>query len=703
MEFDARTRASRRSPAKPFALASTALAAAMLFAAGGADAAPPQRSSEGPWAKGRLLIVAKPGLSPTEVGKVAGAERGKAARIGQSHVYVIDLPPQASETAVRARLKNNPHIEAVEFDQLVPLNSSNDPYYGSQWHLSKTGAASAWPTTTGSGVTIAILDTGVDGSHADLKDRMVAGYNFYDGNTDTRDVHGHGTAVAGTAAATLNNGTGVASVAGAAKIMPIRVSDLQGYGSWSAFTQGLTWAADRGARVANISYLVSGSSSVQSAASYFKSKGGLVVTSAGNYGKDEGIAPSDTLISVSATSSSDSLASWSSYGKFVDISAPGAGIYTTTRGGGYASWNGTSFSSPVAGGVIALMMAANPKLSAAEVEKLLFQTTVDLGSAGFDIYHGWGRVNAYAAVQAALEAGGDTTPTDAQAPVASITNPVGGSTVSGLVPVDVSASDDTGVARVDLYANGSKVASDSAAPFAFSWDSTKVANGTVGLHAVAVDAAGNAGTAQTVNVNVSNVTTPPPDTQAPVASISSPTGGSTVSGQVTVSVSATDNTGVARVDVYVNGSKVGSDSSSPFSISWDSTKATNGTALLQAVAVDAAGNAGQSATVSVKVSNTTTTTGADTTSPVVAITNPGNGATVGGRSVTIKVSASDDSGATKISQQLFIDGAQVASTTGGSLSYTWDLRKVSKGAHTIEALATDAAGNKSRHTISVTR
>lgn len=141
----------------------------------------------------------------------------------------MDLPSNASEQAVAALLAHNPHIKFAELDQRVaPGLATNDPYAGSEWHLAKIGAPAAWDSTQGSGVTIAILDSGVDGSHPDLAANMVAGWNVYDNNSNTADVYGHGTAVAGTAAAVSNNGTGVASVAGGAKIMPIRISDSTG-------------------------------------------------------------------------------------------------------------------------------------------------------------------------------------------------------------------------------------------------------------------------------------------------------------------------------------------------------------------------------------------------------------------------------------------------------------------------------------------
>src|SRR5262249_46069930 len=141
---------------------------------------------------------------------------------------------------------------------------------------------------------------GINASHPDLAARMVPGWNFYDNNANTTDVHGHGTAVAGGAAATLNNGVGVAAVAGAARLMPVRIADANAYAYWSTVAQGVTSAADNGARIANISYVgVAGSASVQSAANYMKSKGGLVIAAAGNNGIEETIAPTSSMIVVS--------------------------------------------------------------------------------------------------------------------------------------------------------------------------------------------------------------------------------------------------------------------------------------------------------------------------------------------------------------------------------------------------------------------
>lgn len=581
---------------------SASLAAAgfsALFALVTPMSASAQLESADDFARGRILVMTEPGVSQEDLDGVLRGHGGKGRRIGTSNLHIVELPATASERAVVAALSHHPRLRFAELDRKVaPAAAVNDPYAGSQWHLSKLGAPLAWDYSQGSGVTIAILDSGVDGSHPDLAARLVPGWNFYDNNSNTADVHGHGTAVAGAAAATLNNGIGVAAISGQARLMPVRVSDANCYAYWSTVAQALIWAADRGARVANISFVgVAASQTVQNAAQYMKSKGGLVLVAAGNNGRDENIAVTSSMIPVSATNSSDNRTSWSSYGNFVALSAPGENIWTTVRGGSYQAWWGTSMASPVAAGVVGLMMAAKPSLSGAQIESILYATAVDLGSPGRDAEYGWGRVDAAMAVRTVV---GTQSATDTQPPVVAIDSPAGGSSVSGTVAVAVSARDDVGVARVDLYAGGNLVGTDTTGPYTISWNTSAVGNGTTTLVAKAFDAAGNAASSSAVSVSVVNQT------------------------------------------------------------------------LL------------------------------DTTPPVVAIGNPGDGAVVSG-TVAIKVSASDNAGATGISQSLYIDGKLVASTTGGLLNHSWNTRKVSKGSHAIEARARDAAGNVTSKTIRVIR
>ena len=202
--------------------------------------------------------------------------------------------------------------------------------------------------------------------------------------------------------------------------------------------------------------------------------------------------------------SNDSLTSWSSYGPYVDVSAPGEGIWSTTRGGGYAAVSGTSFASPVVAGVLALMESANPALTNVQLESLLKSTAVDRGTPGYDIYYGYGRVNAAAAVTAARNYGATATTTaDNTAPSTAITAPTGGA-VSDTVTVTATAGDKVGVARVDLYAGSKLIGSRSAAPYSFRWNTSSVANGTVKLAAYAYDKTGNKGVSPGVNVSVTN-------------------------------------------------------------------------------------------------------------------------------------------------------------------------------------------------------
>ncbi|CAI06772.1 S8 family serine peptidase [Aromatoleum aromaticum] len=540
------------------------------------------------WVPGRILVQPRPGLPEAAFEKIIKAHGGKSVeRIGAINVHIVQLPPNASEKAVAALLSKNKHLKFAERDMIMPPDSTNDPYYSKAWHLPKIGAPTAWNTSTGEQIIIAILDSGVDGSHPDLAGKLLPGWNFYDGNSNTADVTGHGTKVAGTAAAASNNSLGVASVAGGAMVLPGRVASTSGTASYSMMAKGVTWAADKGARVANISYSgARGSLTVQNAAQYLKSKGGLLVTSAGNTGGEEAVAPSDTLIAVSGTTSSDAKASWSSYGSYVDVAAPGAGIYTTVNGGGYGSVSGTSFASPAAAGVVALMMAANSSLSPDDIAGYLFATAVDLGNPGFDKYYGHGRIDAAAAVQAAVTA----VAKDTAAPTVSIVSPAGGATVQGVVTVDVAASDNVAVSHVELLANGAKVASAASAPYGFSWDSTTVADGATTLTVRAYDAAGNYAS-RAVNVTVANTATSgTADTEAPAATISNPGDGSKVSGNITVEAHASDNVGVSSMRLYIDGALVSSVTGNSLSYRWNTRKIAAGPHEVVVDAQDAAGN-----------------------------------------------------------------------------------------------------------------
>ncbi|HEU5479184.1 MAG TPA: S8 family serine peptidase [Candidatus Tumulicola sp.] len=659
-----------------------------------AYAKPPGSGIEPAYVPGYVLVSPRPGLPPSAFKGLLAAHGGNAVgRVGKLNVYVVDLAQTGGEKAIAQALSKNPNIKFAEPDALVASSFvPNDAYYTSEWHLQTIGAPSAWNFATGNGVTVAILDSGIDPTHPDLATQLVPGWDFYDNSSNTADVYGHGTMVAGVVAAIGNNGIGVSGVAFNARLMPIRVTDTNGYASISALASGLSYAADHGARVANMSFAVQSYSTIISAAQYFMSKGGVVVNSAGNYGTLDSTAPSGALVSVSATGSTDAIASWSSYGPYVDVSAPGVSIWTTTMGGSYGAVSGTSFSSPITAGVVALMMSANPNLAPTQIVSMLESTAVDLGTAGYDYYYGYGRVNAASAVLAAAEGAAS----DTQVPSASITSPTGG-TVSGIVAVNVSASDNVGVTHVDLYVNGGLLASDTVAPYGFSWDSSALAGTSATLVAKAYDAAGNVGASKQVTVSV--VSAAPPDTTPPTVSIASPTGGS-VSGVVPVSVNATDNVGVTRVDLLVNGAVVASDTTAPYTFTWDSSARIGTNVTLVATAYDAAGNSASSQAVTVSVTSAAAPSNPDATPPSVTISNPPPGSTVSGI-VSVSASANDNVAVASIS--LAIDGSTVATTNSASISYRWNTKKVSKGTHTISATARDTSGNQSTTTIQVRR
>jgi hypothetical protein len=318
----------------------------------------------------------------------------------------------------------------------------NDPYYGAyQWNMEKINAPQAWGQSDGSGQTIAVLDSGVDLTHPDLVAKLVTGYDFVNDDSDPSDDEGHGTHVAGIAAAATNNGIGVAGTGWGARIMPIKVLDATGLGFQSDIASGVEWAADQGARILNLS--LGGptpSTAIKDAIDYAHGKGALVVASSGN-SFDEGnpvIYPAayNYVLAVAATDNLDQHASYSSSGSYVDVAAPGGDpsgssdpdpahwIESTFWRGygsgfpvtGYNALAGTSQAAPHVAGLAALILARNSTLTNDQVANIIQNTAEDLGSPGRDDLFGYGRINAGAAVAAASTAAQAGSPRPAATP-----------------------------------------------------------------------------------------------------------------------------------------------------------------------------------------------------------------------------------------------------------------------------------------------
>ena len=518
--------------------------------------------------------------------------------IPQIDVRVLKVPA-AKRSRVLQALQHNPNIEFAELNSIAaPSAMTNDPYVVNnyEWHLLKLQAFQAWDISLGTNAIVAICDSGVN-SVPDLTGKLLSGYNVYAGNTDTSDQFGHGTEVAGTAAGQGNNGIGVAGVAWNALILPVKISDASGSSTYSAIANAFTYAVDHGARVLNISYYGgSSSTTLQSAADYVWTHNGVIFACAGNTGTSAPQYPAacKNVVAVSATGYDDDFQTWSSYGSDVSLSAPGIGIWTTKNDGTYGGFAGTSAASPVAAGCAALLVGYNPQLTNAAVVQLLESNSDDLGAAGYDIYFGYGRANAYRALLAAGAPSLDNTP-----PVTSIASPAAGSIVSGSVNVQVSASDNVGVTKIELYVDNVLADISSQVPLSFAWDTTGLANGLHTLHSLAYDSAGNTGASSDVSLDVENNVAVSTDTIPPTAQIMSPANGSIVGRKLKVSTSTSDNVGVVRVELYLDSTLAVSSTTSSPQFNLSTAKWLRGTHTLQVLAYDAAGNAGSSAVVSV--------------------------------------------------------------------------------------------------------
>src|SRR5262245_53145250 len=287
-----------------------AVACVMLAALFVAAATVPARADDDAVAD-ELIVGLQESVSAERAEAVYQAEgASRLERVRRLNVDRIRLHGDTRD-AVAQRLRSRPEVAFVERNRRVPpAFTPNDPLFTSQWHLPAIASPQAWDVTTGSpAVIIAVLDSGGDASHPDLAGQLVPGWNFYSDDGDTSDVFGHGTLVAGVAAAIGNNGIGVAGVAMQSRIMAVRVTDATGSALFSTVASAITWAADHGARVLNISFTdVATSAAITSAADYARSRGALVVAAAGNCGCLDDSPANPSIISVSATAPGDALA-----------------------------------------------------------------------------------------------------------------------------------------------------------------------------------------------------------------------------------------------------------------------------------------------------------------------------------------------------------------------------------------------------------
>jgi hypothetical protein len=230
-------------------------------------------------------------------------------------------------------------------------------------------------------------------------------------------------------------------------------------------------------------------------------------------------------------------------------------------------------------------MSANPSLTNTQVLDILNRNADDLGNPGYDPYFGYGRVNAYRSIVAAKT--NLPPPPDTIAPFVSISSPTNGAHISGGVTVSVSASDNVGVSKVELYINGILYANDSTEPYNFSWDTSRYNNGAYNLEAVAYDSSGNIGESTLITVYVDN----PTDTIPPLVSITSPPQGSPVSKKVTIKVTASDNVGIGKIELFIdNVLKSTVSSGTILTYNWNTNKELNGPHVISTKAYDIAGN-----------------------------------------------------------------------------------------------------------------
>lgn len=397
----------------------------------------PFDSSQVRFVPDEILVKFKPSLSIQAIESTIKAYQSKnKGRIPRIHVYLLQIPEYSTVEEMVFVLSQNPDVEYVEPNYIFHISvTPNDFYFRYQYALSNTSqrvapvdipgaptgkleadikATNAWDETLGTEeVIIAVIDTGVDLDHRDIKNKLVSSGKDYCNNDDEADDdQGHGTHVAGIAAAETNNDEGIAGVAWNCKILPIKVFDKTGDADTKDITEAIIWAADQGAGVISMSFGgkvgfgKNVSQTIEDSLKYAFNKNIILVSATGNTGEDIVYYPasSEYTLAVAATDSNDLRPSWSNYGPEVDVAAPGdwiVSLYPEDLSiplgfAPYAWWSGTSMSVPHVSGLAALIKSIKPWLTSTEIMNIIRYSADDINSAdnpGKDEFIGYGRIN----------------------------------------------------------------------------------------------------------------------------------------------------------------------------------------------------------------------------------------------------------------------------------------------------------------------
>jgi subtilisin family serine protease len=331
----------------------------------------------------RIAVTVDRRATPRQIAAAfahAGVQVEQAVR--QIDAYLVLVDPERQAAAVRA-LRSSPVVARAGPEVVAHAldTTPNDSEWPAQAGLRVVGLPRAWDTSRGSAaLVVAIVDTGVDANQPDLRGAFVPGVNLIDPAAPPRDDHGHGTAVAGVVAARANNGQGMAGVCWFCLIMPVKVLDSSGSGDDTRIAAGIVWAADHGARVINLSLGGPGDTpELEAALAYAAHKGAIAVAAAGNSGTTIPFYPAADVnaLSVAATTTTDRAYSWSNFGSWVDVAAPGCNVAPAlTRG--YGLFCGTSSATPIVSGLAALALSSNAAATPAEIASAIERSSAPL-------------------------------------------------------------------------------------------------------------------------------------------------------------------------------------------------------------------------------------------------------------------------------------------------------------------------------------